>query len=669
VRYLYYTNYQSGRSGLSNGIMSVEAGVILAHLTNRLLVLAGNVAPPANIVAYDDRVDNRQPSRVTDLIDIPVPWVEPSNVDVDGLESLELTDLALTQAAFYFPKTLDLSTPDAQSFARGRDHWVTVAGEHERVPVLRLSEEPLVRGTEYHRTNLCFYSYLFYLDDETRRSVYRVLERMVAKPPFLELAAHVARDIGSFNAVHLRRGDFKVTYGVTTLDRQAWEAIDAMDQVFRREEPLVILTDERDAPFFREIKRAYPDHYFIDWHILDHYGEEFAQLPCRDSLSLAHLSQLVAAESQDFIGTMTSTFTALIQRYRGNRRKQEVFRFLWNELPEPGQAIERGRHAITDCIPLERGVMIEELDGPYSWNRVSQLLNPAWMREWPESFLTPETLATGALPKQESSESEAVSLRDADAMRSSILYVFFENFQVGIRCRNAGLLQRLAPELGAKPDTRARNVIAELEVNSAGTRYRIQRRGKSPGKPCNEAEMGHLVRLEIVEIFAQARKGYTWLIGGGLARDGHALVISGDTSGSDASLLEGLREDGWILLGSGVIAIRAKDLMVVPFGARSLPEGAAAQTGRIPTPLENLVMAARAPLHSGNDRLTPVSPAAAVAELIGASLDFKLERSCAVERLCGLVERRPVARLYWNNPHQAARVIRRGAGASSPTVA
>ena len=43
---------------------------------------------------------------------------------------------------------------------------------------------------------------------------------MRAKQPFAELAERVAADLGSFNAVHLRRGDFKVTYGVTTLDRQ-----------------------------------------------------------------------------------------------------------------------------------------------------------------------------------------------------------------------------------------------------------------------------------------------------------------------------------------------------------------------------------------------------------------------------------------------------------------
>src|SRR4051812_18591231 len=125
MRYLYYTSYLSGRSGLSNGIMSVEVGVILAHLTNRLLVLDGNIPPPANIVSYDGRVTNARPSRVTDLVDIPVPWVEPDTVEWKGLPSLELTNLSLSDFALYFPSTLDLSTSDARSFARDRRHWLT----------------------------------------------------------------------------------------------------------------------------------------------------------------------------------------------------------------------------------------------------------------------------------------------------------------------------------------------------------------------------------------------------------------------------------------------------------------------------------------------------------------------------------------------------------------
>jgi hypothetical protein len=331
---------------------------------------------------------------------------------------------------------------------------------------------------------------------------------------------------------------------------------------------------------------------------------------------------------------------------------------LWNELSQPGQVIERGHHAVSDCIALERGVMVEEFDGPYSWNRVSQLLDPAWMREWPESFLTPLTLATGSLAKPASGGSQRMSRQDADTTRSSVLYVSFENLQVGVQCRDAALLERLAPTLGAQTGTRPRNVIARLEVLPVSAGFRVQQAGESPSKPYHETELAQVISWALVEIFARARKGYTWLTGAGLARDGHAWVMAGELGASADALLHALREDGWSVLGSRIIAIRAEDCMVIPLGARSRPEGAAAQTGRIPMPLAQLVLLSSAPLHHGDDALAPVSPASAVAELISTCVDFKLERRPAVERLCRLVESRAVAKLTWNDPQQAVGALR-----------
>ena len=57
---------------------------------------------------------------------------------------------------------------------------------------------------------------------------------------------------------------------------------------------------------------------------------------------------------------------------------------------DEGARVERGSHAVSDCVPMERGVMVEEYLGPYSWNRFNPRINPAWMREWPEAFLCEE---------------------------------------------------------------------------------------------------------------------------------------------------------------------------------------------------------------------------------------------------------------------------------------
>ena len=678
MRYLHYTNYQSGGAGLSNGIMSIEVGAVLAHLTNRLLVLDGNRPPPANIVCYDGRVDTLRPSRVTDLLDLPVAWVEPDAVDLQGLDSLDLTTLSLADLVIYFPSTLNVSSADAQSFARDRRHWVTVSGAHEQVPVLRLSEEPLGPNVAGRRDNLCYYSYLFYLDREARRSVYRLLQRMQPKPPFGELARRVARDLGAFNAVHLRRGDFKVTYGVTTLDRKPAEAIEAMDQLFSRKDPLVIVTDERDDPFFDEIKLAYPHHYFVDWHILDQYGADFARLPQTDSLSLACLSQLVAAESKEFIGTMTSTFTGLIQRYRGNRGKAEAFRYLWNELPESHHGIERGRHAISECVPLDRGQMIEQFPGPYSWNRVSPLLNPAWMREWPESFLLPEVIATGALPVTGAlPPTGALPAMGGGAAEVVVapapappprLHVCFENLQVAVGSRDAALTKRLASLLGAHPDTPARNVIATFEIFPSGTDCRIQRKGSPERTSCPPDQLPALLKQQIGTVFARARHRYAWLAAAAFVKAGRGLLIVGKATDSQETFRRLMGLGGWVLLDGHVCAVRVDDLMLVPLGVGD-HAGPAARGERVATPLDSVVVMKRAPAHTKETTLAPCAPAAAVAALISASLDFHLDRNRAVNWLCRIVEQRPATRVQFGGLREAAMKIAKWADARAEVAA
>ncbi len=399
MKYLFYNNYCSGRSGLSNGIMSIEVGVILAHLMDRVLVLDGDVSPPANVVEYGARVDNSQPSRVSDLIDFPVPWVPAERVDLTGLDSLELCDQPQMESVFVHPPEFDTDTSDFSFFAQGRQNVLRNDREVQRATVVRLSGGPEVGDGRHRLHNLCFYSYYFYLDAGTRSRVHRLLRAMKAKAPYQDLADQITRDLGPFNAVHIRRGDFKNTLGTTTLDRKPEEVIQLLDHHFARDSKIAIATDEMEDPFFAPILEFYPKAFFLDELILDAYGPQFDALPKHDSIALAYLSQLVAAESEDFVGSMASTYTSIIQRYRGNRGKQEHFKFLWNEVPDPGVEVERGRHPVSDCIPLDRGIMVEESSGPYSWNRYNPRLNPAWMREWPEAILGSEPSRATARPR------------------------------------------------------------------------------------------------------------------------------------------------------------------------------------------------------------------------------------------------------------------------------
>jgi len=390
MKYLAYTTYCSGHSGLSNGIMSLEIGTILAHLTNRLLVLEGNESPPANVVQYPGLISNTYPSKVTDLIHLPIPWCETQEVDLTRFDSKEWTSHRLSQCVFSYPPGWETDRKDFQFFAHGRKHRLTYSGEEAEAAVLAMSGGPGVGPHQYKMGNFTFYSYFFYLDLPHKQKVFDLLKQMVPKKPYRDFANRVVSDLGLFNAVHIRRGDFKKTFGVTTLDRTPQEALEVLGYHFSPNKKLVILTDEIHDPFFQEIVDAYSDCVFLDQFLLNHYRESFLDLPQHDSIALAFLSQLIAGESQDFIGSMNSTFSSLIQRFRGNAGREEPFKFLWNELPDQGVDVQRGRHAKSRCVPMKHGIMIDQFSGPYSWNRVHPRINPAWMREWPESFIPRE---------------------------------------------------------------------------------------------------------------------------------------------------------------------------------------------------------------------------------------------------------------------------------------
>ncbi|MDZ4731709.1 MAG: O-fucosyltransferase family protein [Xanthomonadales bacterium] len=668
MRQLYYTNYQSGQAGLSNAIMSIECGVVMAFLTNRLLLLDGNVSPPANIVEYAGRVDNAVMSRVTDLIDLPIAWAEPEVRSLKGVESRELTKLSLMDTVFYSPDTVDIESRDALQFARGRKTWLCEDEELLNVPLLRVSEKPKIPGQKYHRNNLGFYSYLFYLDDETRRSTYRMLQRMQAKAPYADLARKVAADLGRFNAVHLRRGDFKVTYGVTVLDRHPWEAIEALDKHFGRDQRLLICTDERDDPFFDELKAAWKDHVFIDHHVLDHFGKEFFALPLHDSIALAYLSQLVAAESADFIGTMTSTFTSMIQRGRGNRGKTEPFKFLWNELPDPGDRYERGRHPISECVPLENGIMIEEFEGPYSWNRYNQRINPAWMREWPESFLSGAVLETGSLAHH--AALRPVTTTADQAMRTEAR-LQFEGLGVRVRSTVPGLAFKLAEVLHQGARNGKSSSIANLEISLQDEKYLLIANGDRVGEASTQNKIiGELIRY-LVPLMCNARRSHVWLRGMLFQKGENAFVYTGDLGSSDDAIADALCTSGWEFLADEVIPVRVDSCEAVPFTRLAWPKGAAARLEWQTAKLVAVVHGQRR-LHS-RASLAGLPPSVTAAELMQQSIDFQFDRKRAIERVCKVAAQVPMYALSFGQAAAVPGLLEflstpEGAAAASPLM-
>src|SRR5262249_25386035 len=196
--------------------------------------------------------------------------------------------------------------------------------------------------------------------------------------------------------IHIRRGDFVTNeLAKRKISRAAsingQEVLANLATRMRRDVPLVVCTDgsSRDE-IFAPIRT-----YFRETVFLDRYFREDAttaamisQLPRDDEAVLALLTQLVASKAAVFAGTLFSTFTALIHRWRGFAGHERDFLYCYNDfLSSPLVRFDR-----CEFLPVD--------DGPYSWNRIRYPVSPdaySWLREWPEAF------GSGPLPVGEES--------------------------------------------------------------------------------------------------------------------------------------------------------------------------------------------------------------------------------------------------------------------------
>jgi hypothetical protein len=387
MNYFAYNIYNMGRVGLSNAILSLELGVGLAYLMDRILLLGGNISPPANLVSYAGQVSQAHPSRVTDLLEVPVPWLDYTDRR-ESPKGVEMTEHSLLDSVFYFPSALDTETVDFDHFRQRRSHRFTYTEDQEHIKVLALSGGTPIGEMGVRLNNLGIYSTFFYVEPQTLTNLKRVMAGIRPKKCFTEFANSVCRSLDKFNAVHIRLGDFKKSAAKSIGRRKPADAIERLDRNFGRDDLLLILTDDSRDPFLNDILRTYRHHIILDEFILKERGHEFRDLPFHDSIALAFICQLIAAHASEFVGAMTSTYTSIIQRLRGSMGLDERFKFLWSELPLDPRTNPNESRSPESIVPLHpNGEMICLSDGPYSWNRYSPLVHNGWMREWPESFL------------------------------------------------------------------------------------------------------------------------------------------------------------------------------------------------------------------------------------------------------------------------------------------
>ena len=369
MRRLFIPGYYCG---LSNMKMSLDVAVVLAHLTDRVLV-PYRFRLPRRVPTEPGRL--REPLLVPDLFEIPVPWSDEWVLKtwISAPAALPCLWPSVFESVFRFSGTVPTDDEDFRRFRNGRAHVQVFTPEQDEAPDLHISTHALGH-----------YSYFFYLDEARRSRVVDLMKRLRPKRPYREAADRIAATFGSFNAIHLRRGDF-VTNDLAKEKFSRAASISGQEIVANlasrmdRDDPLVICTDgsSRDE-IFGPIQKHFRKTVFLDRYFREDatIRAMIAELPRDDESVLALLTQLVASKATVFAGTMFSTFTALIHRMRGFAGREPNFLYCYDDFVSPLVRFDR-----CEFLPVD--------DGPYSWNRVRYPISPdaySWMREWPESY-------------------------------------------------------------------------------------------------------------------------------------------------------------------------------------------------------------------------------------------------------------------------------------------
>jgi hypothetical protein len=384
MRRLFVPGYYSG---FSNNKMSLDIAVVLAYLTRRVLVPYRFRMPRRHPINLQSGSRVPEPIVVPDLFEIPVPWLDEyllkTWISLPG--ALECAWRPAFDSVLCFPPTLSYAGEHFQDFRNGRGSTYTFDERHFEVADLHI-----------YTPTLAHYSHFFFLDQVHRREVIDLMKRLRPKQPYQEAADRIVASLGTFNAIHLRRGDFLSNElskrGITRASSiSGQEIVGNLASRLRRDEPLLICTDGSPSEeLFGPIRKYFREVIFLDDYLRENFAVRaiVSQLAKDNEAVSALLIQLVASRAQTFVGTLFSTFTALIHRMRGLAGYDSTFLFCYNDFMSPLVRFK-------DCefLPVD--------DGPYSWNRVRYPVSPdaySWFREWPESFEAAEPTPTDGAP-------------------------------------------------------------------------------------------------------------------------------------------------------------------------------------------------------------------------------------------------------------------------------
>ena len=361
---IYFENCSKGTEGFNTHVIAYTLCVSLSNFLERDFYFDFEIpssSPPgfATLPEWADMFGilmNSPRSLVSDLVKIP-------NRRRREIDRTLVSKLELQHTHSHFVTTEALLSKYGSSmifehFGMGRQ---VLTRE-------RLNRYDLIEWTD---TRLSNPSYFYLLGRPEKNDLLRSVE-LKYLPEIESLAEKIVSDLGRYDSVHMRLGDFlelRPEYGAS-----AWsgEFASYINTAFSKDKGILIATDGLEEKEFIEALFSGLDVTFVDELIFDRYREEFARLTFTDFNVLTILNQIVCAGSETFVGTYYSTFTGVIHKLRQERHQKKDFMFF----PDPLVS----KHLSTDLR------LVPDRKGFFDWNRFSAFapshFHMAWAREW-----------------------------------------------------------------------------------------------------------------------------------------------------------------------------------------------------------------------------------------------------------------------------------------------
>ena len=288
-----FITYRPWHGDINNVRLHFESVAVLAYLLDRYIAIPEHLhrfadAPVANFPPI-------HPSVFLDLSKLPIV----SLADVPASASWHEVEPFLPHEKFFFYE----NGPNIEAFSCGRE-----AAYLPNTPDV-INLPPMLSP---------FYTMIF-STVATRKRMTSFVQNYVRHYEKVELVARdIARELGAFHAVHVRRNDFIKQYPKTDIP------IDVIaSQLSYRVPPgslLLVATDEPDRGFFGPLMDRY--------HVLFAGDVVRSAAPDWTHYQIACVEQNLCALANTFTGTRLSTFSAYINRLRGyNRVADTSFRF------------------------------------------------------------------------------------------------------------------------------------------------------------------------------------------------------------------------------------------------------------------------------------------------------------------------------------------------------